>query len=207
MVASPQKNIELKYFVLKCFPDESSAILTSPWMPGALDNWLGGTRWNIEVPEPLVFTITRDEQGNLRPLFTGAIPLMTDELIAALKEVGVDNLDCYSAVIQNEETGEKHMNYKAVNIIGVIKGADPNRSDAVKMPLDDSGLMDTFFHNLVLDEEAIGEHYMFRLAESVSTIIVHKKVRDFLIEKGFHQLTFMEPKEEDDEVEYMDDEL
>ena len=75
-------------------------ITNYPDLPSPMDNWIGGVQWTTPVPEPLVFEIAEDEKGVMRPMFSTHFLLMSDPLVAALRQSGVDNIDVYSAVIR-----------------------------------------------------------------------------------------------------------
>ena len=185
----------MNYYLLECYGGEEDAIISSyPELEPPLDNWVGGERWAVEVPEPLVFDIWEEDEGQMLPMYKGPFPLMSDELVAALRECGVDNLDCYQAVIRETATGKEYNSYKAVNIIGVVRAADMAASNTVDLGTSD--LIAIFFRHLELDESRIpGNLLLFRMAEAVSTIVVQKKVRDHLLSKGFEKLEFFEPSE------------
>ncbi len=51
------------------------------------------------------------------------------------------------------------------------------------------------FDSVVLDEPAISDALIFRLAESVNAIIVHEKVKQHLEASGINTLTFLKPEE------------
>jgi hypothetical protein len=58
---------------------------------------------------------------------------------------------------------------------------------------DNIAKIDVDFDKLVLDEMKLqGLPLMFRLAESVNTILVHKSVKEHLTQKGFTGLLFSE---------------
>ena len=50
---------------------------------------------------------------------------------------------------------------------------------------------DVFFDKLVLDEGKCRGLSMFRLAESLSTVVVHKNVRDHLFLSGIDTMSFV----------------
>ena len=106
-----------------------------------------------------------------------------------LKEAGVDNLDCYPAILTNVETGETY-DYQAVNIIGTRMAADLDKSDWENF--DGEAKTDTFFNKLTVDEEKAEGLLIFRLAESLSTVIVHQQVKDHILGQGIDTLTFLE---------------
>ncbi len=117
-----------------------------------------------------------------------------DDLIAALEAFGIDNLDKYPVSITDPDDGKVYTNYKAVNIIGAVAAADMNKSKYE--PSDDIPSIDVPFDELVLKENEVQGLLMFRLAESLTTILVHESVRDYLLKEGFIHGEF------DDNIEF-----
>lgn len=120
-----------------------------------------------------------------------AAPLFRDDLIAALRAFGVNNFEAYNVAIFDPDNGQTYTNYKAINIIGLIAAADMDKSNATVHP-NGPPLGDVDFDGLVIDETKTHGEWFFRLAESTNAIIVHKRVRDYLLEKGFNDLVFYE---------------
>jgi hypothetical protein len=109
-----------------------------------------------------------------------AMPLFRDDLVEALHEIGVDNLELIATVITCPNTGTTYTNYKAVKIVGRYAVADMQKS----IPYEDIG-----FDKLVLDESKLqGLPLMFR-SESMN-ILVHRKVKEYLTAKGFDGIEF-----------------
>ena len=52
-----------------------------------------------------------------------------------------------------------------------------------------------FCYHLVIDESRTHGELMFRLAESVTGVVVHEKVKSHLEEAGFDDLTSVDPAE------------
>jgi hypothetical protein len=162
-------------------------------------SWDLGTRHESRPREPLEFGLkpldpeASDEGPEMPEYFKGRVPLFRDDLIAALHEAGVDNLEGYAAVIVDPDTGQRHTNYKAVNIIGSISAADMARSDATVNP--GGPVLDVNFNGLVVDDQKAGGALMFRLAENTGAILVHESVVDHLLQEGFDKLEFLDPGE------------
>lgn len=129
------------------------------------------------------------------PAFFPSAPLLfRDDLIQALSDFGVTNFDAYDATITDPDDEKVYTNYKVINLIGLIAAADMEKSDAVVH--DNIPLIDVDFDRLVIDEEKTDGVLMFRLAESMSTVLVHEKLRDYLIAKGFgDDMHFWDPEE------------
>ena len=184
----------MAYFKLLCNTPEDDdggfADIVDHFVEGA-NSWISGERFNATISTPLEFDVEPEEdyQGLPAEMFFGETFLMTTRLVDALKEAGVDNIDCYPATLTHIETGEKY-DYQAVNIIGTRMAADLEKSDWESF--DGDARTDTFFNKLVVDEEKVGGLLLFRLAESLSTVIVHEKVKDHLLASGIDTLTFLE---------------
>jgi hypothetical protein len=182
---------------MNCYIQNSGAVLSNePVLADSLNLWNGGERFNLAVPTPLQYSIDEEDAGEMPPLFdTGAHLLMREDLVTALHECGVHNLDLYEAVIVDLKSGTRFDNYRAVNIIGLIRAANMSRSVGEDIGLVNDGLVTVWFDKLVLDESKIHNTLLFRLAESVSIIIVHELVRDFLLKRGFNTLTLTRPED------------
>jgi hypothetical protein len=83
-----------------------------------------------------------------------------EDLIAVLKEFGVDNIDYYDTLITDPDDGTQYTNYKAANIIGVF---DPKNPTSKELPL---------------------------MARYDVYIIVREDLKEHLIKKGFTKAKF-----------------
>ena len=126
-------------------------------------------------------------------ILSGPMPIMREDLIEALRDAGVDNLQLFAMAITDPDSGKVYTNYKAVNIVGCIKAADLSKS--VYTQHGNGPLIDVDFDKLVINDKKPRGTLMFRLAESVNTIMLHKSVRDHLQKKNFPFLRFYEPEE------------
>ena len=119
-------------------------------------------------------------------------PLFHRDLVAALQKCGVDNFNVYETNIEDTKSGSICKDYLAINIIGLIKAADMEKSKAVIHSED--GLVDTDFDSVELDGSAIRGCKIFRLAESINALVIHREVKDYLESKGGFGLTFTPPE-------------
>jgi hypothetical protein len=176
------------YYLLECFgpPDRERAAIDT--VPRGL-YWNRGRRFEQPVSEPL--EVILDGDGLMMPMFNRGILLFSDELVEAVRDAGVDNIDCYDAVLVDPVGGKRHTNYKAVNIIGMVAAADLAASE-FHAP-SGRALIDTDFDTLVLDEERANGLLLFRLAESVNAIVVHARVKQHLEKRGIPNLDFVAP--------------
>ena len=183
------------YYVLAEKPQGSTedlaVIETCPEVPG-IETWLLGEKFDVPVSEPLTFDLDDNYSGRLPDFFDETIPLFSDKLLSALYEIGVDNIDAFPAVIVDGKDNVVSDKYYAVNIIGVVAAADVSASLIAEG--ETLTLIDTSFDSLEIDESKTLGMLLFRLAENVGAILVHQKVKDYLVAHGFENLGFIEPK-------------
>jgi len=120
-------------------------------------------------------------------------PLFHKALVEAIRRCGVDNLEAFPVAITDTRTGEVCNDYFAVNFVGLVKAV--NMAKSLATPHSPDGLIDTDFDSVAIDERAAGGVKMFRLAESVNALMVHRSVKEHLESLGGFELTFTEPKD------------
>ena len=153
------------------------------------DNWMFGQPFTVE-PEQPIFVAIREDNENLKPLnFYKNPPVASKAFVDALVEAGVDNIVTYDVVLRSRTDPSINIEgYKAINIIGWVKAAGPGT-----VYLTDSRIVDASMKNVELEPRSIKGLYMFRLAQSMRTIVVHEQVKQHLEAKGFEDLIFTEP--------------
>lgn len=182
-----------EYSMLECYAPSGGRftdILEYPLIEG-VDSWMLGARFTVPLPDPLRLQWDPQTSGPRKTMYDATIPLLRHELIEALQQAGVDNLDCYPAVIVDSETGEECADYQAVNIIGLVSAADLGRSKFA----DPSGnrLIDMDFESLAIDADRTFGAKLFRLAECVSGVVIHRSVKEYLESLGGFGLSFVPP--------------
>lgn len=188
-----------KYFVLGRAPKPGRWIAHSPYIKGV--QFTVGQLITAPVPVPLEYTLKKinpqsdDHSAHMPAFLKGNQPLFRDDLIAAMRECGVNNLQCFQAVLQDPEGDRQHTNYQVVNIVGLIAAADLSKSTYTVPPSGGPPVIDTEFDHLVIDEAKPRNQLLFRLAESTMAIMVHENLRGFLVARGFDDLVFHEPGE------------
>jgi hypothetical protein len=181
------------YYVLGCFgPGDEDRAGIGDILNTDL-NWQTGSRFESPPPTPVEVTLNPEFPGLMMPMFDSGILLFSERMIKALTESGVDNLDLYDAVIRDVATGKSYREYKAVNIIGLVSCADLSRSDYTAPS--GSPLIDTDFDSLAIDETKAGGLLLFRLAECITAILVHEKIRRDLERQAIPYLDFYEPSD------------
>lgn len=179
------------YYMLECYGPDEELRASIREVHGVEDvNWMLGRPFTDAIETPIQITLDPDD-GLMMPMFDEGILLFSDEMIAALREVGVDNLDCYDTELTNGLTNRRFTNYKAVNIIGVVAAADLAKStfEAHGRPI-----IDVDFDGLAIDEAKARGFLLFRLAECVSGIVVHENVKKHLEGKPIAYLDFIDPQ-------------
>lgn len=155
--------------------------------------WKGRPIDRARLPPTLDCTLqplnprSADDGPHLPAFFRGSVPLFHDDLLAALREAGVDNLEEFPARLIDPD-GPVHTDYKAVNVLGLVAAADLAKSTAT---VHGEPLIDVEFDRLVLDPAKAGELKLFRMAENVSAILVREDVVAHLRRRGFERLWFL----------------
>jgi len=188
----------MKFYMLDVtILSNNAVILDEPdiYLEGHNGNWIGGTRLKFTPEEPLRYTIEPTKDLKLVCYYPGAVPLMTSEMVQALYEAGVDNLEVFDAIVHDTENDITFDHYKSVNIVGTYAGVDTEASESVNLGIDDEDTVNTFYDYMVLRDDIPEDLHLFRLAESVKIVVVSEKVRDILIKHGLTDLEFLEEYE------------
>lgn len=184
------------YYVLDEQPlgsAEDLAVIDSYPNIDELDGWLLGRRFTSTIPEPLKIALDDTQPGRLPDYLKGTIPLMSDRLIDALRRAGVDNFDLYRVELSNGRGEVVSTSYKAVNVIGVVSAADMGASKVAAGFAPE--MVSTSFDSVVIDPQRARGLLMFRLAEAVTTLLIHEKVKAHLEANGFGALGFARPED------------
>ena len=183
------------YWMLECSRDTWSggrSIESWPELPG-VESWLTGMRFPAPPPEPIVlYWDPEDEEGPPQTLYKAGIPMMSRRLHDALREVGVDNLDVYRVEVRSHSTSDVNADFVAFNVIGAIRAADMSKS--VHDPSLEPHLIAVGFNGVTIDESKAAGALLFRLAENVTAIVIHDRVKGHL-EALRLGLTFVRPQE------------
>jgi hypothetical protein len=178
------------YWMLECYgPAEADRAAVRHVLNDRDYSWNLGRKFGSPPPAPIEVQI---EPGLMMPMFNRGILLFSQEMLSALSAAGVDNVDTYPANIEELETGRRHLNYRAVNILGVVAAADLSKSKYVAHR--EGALIDTDFESLTINERAARDLPLFRLAEAVSGIVIHDRVKRALESAAIRYLDFVDPK-------------
>ena len=188
------------YYVLTC-PADPHKKLADFFLDDRFDeSWYTGEKLSERPPNPLELTWDPKNENGVRTLmYSLGIVLMVKELVEALREASVKNIETYPVVIKSKrkksaKAGSKAppagdcTDYLAVNVIGVTSAVDKKKS-----VFEDDGFGNIYFESLVIDEKKAKGKPLFRLQESLSTLLIHEDVVKHLKEKGGFGLTFVDP--------------
>ncbi|WDE07094.1 hypothetical protein SG34_009480 [Thalassomonas viridans] len=158
-----------------------------------LTDWLSGSLLNLDIKEPLIFRLDPGGGTGLTDFFPPSIPLMSERMLSALADAGVNNIETYPARLLDISDNPVEEKYLAVNIIGRIACADLDASDCDMDDSDDPILID--FDSLVIDEDKAMGQLFFRLHEAPNGIVVHDSVRQALEPLQLKGIVFVHPQD------------
>jgi hypothetical protein len=155
-------------------------------------SWIVGARFDNQPKVPIQLRVVPDGLGEFPVFFPFPIPIISLPMKEVLDSCGVSNIDYYEVqVLDAELLGETPV-YLAFNIIGIVAAVDLASSN-YEDPFEDK-LISVIFNSVKIDESKARSVLIFRLAESLHTIVVHKTVKIALEQAGFPSLRFVEPE-------------
>jgi hypothetical protein len=181
------------YSVLECWEDDQAPPHVSLREVPEFENvsWISGLPIErSRVPRPIRVEIEGDADDVVPPIIDEGIPLWRDDLIAALSAAGADNFETFEVEILDTRTNRMLTNFKALNVIGMVAAADLGKSQYVAHG---EPVVDVDFNSLAIAPEKTRGLAMFRLAECVTALVIHSRVRDAL--SRFEGLSFVPPED------------
>ena len=154
-------------------------VTRNPTLPPSA-SFILGARIFDPLPTPMAFEVNYPDQP--RHLVGDSIVVISELLIRALQSIGVDNFEAFPAILRNPTTGAEWTDYWAFNVLGLVAAAHGSSSADTLIPGNTEGVSTPLlgFRTLILDKKKTRDLSMFRLAESPSTLLVHKRVREAL---------------------------
>ena len=131
---------------------------------------LGRSVKGFPIPKNLKFELDRltdNPVGNFYPDYY----LMSSALADLLQRHGVDNLELFPTSLVDKRSGETQEVW-TFNIVGLVAAA--NMAASTALPLGDAHV----FQSLVVDPSKAKGLLLFRLANSMSDVIVHSSVAE-----------------------------
>jgi len=181
----------ISYYMMECKSDEQM-LLRDIYSIG-MQTWFSGRRFIEKVTTPVVVEIVDGyETGELIEYFSSRC-LMRKDLIDCIRSAGVDNIDVYDSIIRDTDKNIDYDDYMAVNIIGLVSCTDPEETEYYSE--NPSRLVDADIESLKIDESKTSDLLMFRLAECVSGVVVHEKIKTAVDKAGFENMIFYDPKD------------
>jgi hypothetical protein len=118
---------------------------------------------------------------------------MSKKLFGVLRQAGVDNIDVYRTVLYYPDGRVASEDLLAFNLIGKVAAADLDKSiydkeqpdSFIAMTIDKLEVKDALPQSLL----------MFRMAESVTTILVHEKIKNAVEEAKIELVRFFKADE------------
>lgn len=180
------------YYMLECLSPADGYIAAVEYRDDdPMRNWSRGRRFSSPPPVPLHAKLRMRNKSVLAEMWMAPLPLMSVRLHDALRSAGVDNLDVYPAVLENNRDNVTLDGYVAFNLIGAIAAADLARS---RFDAPDGPLISVDFDGVSISAEKARGALMFRLAEAVNGVVVHEHVKRVVEASGIDTLTFMPPE-------------
>lgn len=176
--------LETDYFVKPTAYRTSSLVTEFKFKPS---RWITGQRM-AEPKEPIKVEFWQNGGDGLAEILLDSIPLFSANLVSALQTQGVDNLQLFPVQIVERDGLQINQDYFAVNILGCVKCADMDKSEYTDIT--GGGLLAVNFRKLVIDEEKARGFKLFRLAESVASIIVRNDIKQALDKMNFKYLSY-----------------
>ncbi|MCU0634527.1 MAG: hypothetical protein MUE41_06610 [Gemmatimonadaceae bacterium] len=155
--------------------------------------WFSGQPLSYPVPTPLRYAIDARRKGNVMPYYRCAYPLMRMDLLDAVRDAGVDNLELFDAIVDDPQRTTTHTDFKAVNVLGVAALADLSKT--TRHGTRPEALISADIASLTIDEARAADLLMVRLAESVSAVVVDERVKRVVEARGIPGMTFYDPGE------------
>lgn len=194
-----------RYFVLECMAGTGPLHFKLKARHRAKEAWAMGRMFSAQEVNPdfrppidvIELEVEVDSKANERvypELKWNPLPLMTRRLVGALRSAGVDNLQAYDTRLKNRpgKNPPPENHYLAVNIVGLIQAADLAKSKT--NPDVAETLLSADFHSLAIDPLKARGALMFRLAENVTAVLVHERVKAAVEAAGITTLTWYDPE-------------
>jgi hypothetical protein len=192
------------YYVIKSVSNDAGYKMSFSYRPDfrgrAFDEGVKFTDDQNELPHlqhpksPIQVKIRDDDKNNPWPSFISVpVPFLSKHMYEVLLAAGVNNIDVYPVEISHPDgtIAPESDNYYVFNLLGTVAAVDLAKT--VYDPNTQVASMITMsFDSLAIDKAKAKGHLMFRLAESITTILVHESVKTALEEANIPLIEFYE---------------
>ena len=167
------------YFEMKVQAGKKNGVIKWPNLSEGVRAFQWGEKIDVKVPEPIQFLVDFTRENPPTDFASDFMPILSDRLIGAFQNAGVQNMQTFKAILVNPFTGESWDNYKVVNVTKKISCADLASSDYIEL-----FKPSLIFMNLLISETKAQGALLFRLEESLDKILVHKDVLSYMYTKN-----------------------
>lgn len=154
---------------------EDYGITEDPILPTGV-SFQSGTIIDQPLAEPMLFPTDTTVENPPPDYTTMIIPVMSNRLVAEFREYGVNNLQTFRSVLENQQNGEQWEGYQAVNIVGLVDCANMRKSKYSNIG---GGLVS--FRKLVVNASSAAGALLFRLPQAPELILIHERIRDSIL--------------------------
>ena len=138
-------------------------------------DFMNGSSIEMSTETPMVFTTNASSGDKLPDFWDSGIPVMSAEFVKLVEGAGVDNIQKFPIVVKSDKDNTIWENYFAINIIGLVKCVDFDKSEYIEV------FPGSFeFDTLAINAEDAKGYLLFRLQEDPSTILIHKSVGKYI---------------------------
>ena len=143
--------------------------------------------WKQHPKVPIKLTIEQGYEKAPMPSFLREpIPIMSKKLLDTVRKAGVDNIDSYRVELNYADGTLASEDYYAFNLVGKVRAADLDKS--VYNENQPDKLIAMNFDSLVVDKDKTYGQLMFRLAENISTILIHERIKKAIEKAGIQYI-------------------
>ncbi|MBK9989735.1 MAG: hypothetical protein IPP19_03085 [Verrucomicrobia bacterium] len=196
----------MNYYILDCFDSGDDNTETDA---GIDREWYDHTYWDgawmhhpPSLPMRGEFDPGREWDtvgvGIPRALYLGAFStFFRKDLLDAVLEAGVDNLDYYPAVLKDfRRPGNIEIHdYFAVNVLGLVYCLDQKKSEMMGLTDEDETVFSDGVAKAYIDPRKTDGLLMFRLGEACNAIVVHERVKRSIEAHKIPRIIFYGPGE------------
>ncbi|MCK6528885.1 hypothetical protein L6R50_15425 [Myxococcota bacterium] len=170
----------MAYFKFQADVHGEHGIAEYPVVPDDV-SFVAGRVITRPLPHLLRFIVSHPATHPPGHLLGSMIPVASRPLLDSLIQAGVNNIQTFPAVLRNQDTGEEWANYFAMNIVGLVDGADM-ASSVYDTVMEGDGLPPLVdFTDLSLADAKVGVHLLFRVVQSPIDMFMADSVRSRLI--------------------------
>lgn len=126
--------------------------------------------------EPVLCELDEEfESGEMATLYQDRGVIATQAFCDQLMALGVDNIEVKNAVVRSADGSREYANYRLLNILGRIAGADLDASEVQSLG-DGMNIIDS----LVMRKDAVGDSKIFVVDEDPDCIVVNQQIYEAL---------------------------